>query len=93
MTAYAARWNAHLSTNAAPEVPLLSLPRCKWCHVGIAQEDGFCLRICRVESWKANGDESDFISEPRIVEALANPGVARVRTVAQIKRSLNQTLP
>jgi hypothetical protein len=46
-TNYAARWNAYLSKNACPEVPLYM--------------------------------------EPRIVEAMTNPGIALVRTLRQIK--------
>ena len=84
MTDYLVTWQRHLSTNDAPEVPLYSAPMCGWCHTAPALEDGFCSRMCRVESWKAGGDDSDFQGEPRIAEALANPEIARARTMQQI---------
>lgn len=44
--------------------------KCAWCKNGRAGADGFCSRMCRVESWKANGDDSDFLSDEQ-AEVLA----------------------
>ncbi len=67
-----------LRTNLAHSLTHGSKP-CAWCHNGLAGEDGFCSRMCRVESWRNHGDDSAFLSDAEAERLAWTEPVERVQ--------------